>query len=77
MKSVYEAFRKTGDEIINSALNEYCVEIVGRTGTWQRSFIAAPDLKTARFLAKGEKLRFIANRADKRANTFVKRVCKK
>lgn len=77
MKSVNKALTNLGDQIINSALNEYCVEIVGRSGTWQRSFIGAPDLKTARFLAKEVKLRFISTRADKRAKTFVKRHFKK
>lgn len=73
MKFVYEAFRKVGNEIINSALNEYCVEIVCKGGAWKRTSISAPDIKTARFLASFVKIDFLRDRADKRAKTFVKR----
>jgi hypothetical protein len=61
------------DQIINSALNNYRVDVF-KGGSWCRRFIAAPNMKTARTMAKTIKSEFLANRADKKGyKTEVKR----
>lgn len=64
---------QSSNQIINSALRNYKVEIVGSQGSWQRSFIAASSLKSAKYIAREEKKRFLKNRANKVAKTIVKR----